>query len=298
MKLATLNDGSRDGQLVVVSRDLALAQYATGRATRLQQVLDDWNFISPQLEDLSATLNSGKARHAFAFDPRQCMAPLPRAYQWVGAGPASEGAEHELVQRSSDPLLGPCDELPLADPALSLICTPGLAVITGDVPLAAAPGQALDGVRLLVLVNDWRLHQGTGPDPALAALRVRAGAAFGPVAVTPDELGVAWSGGQVQLPLQIRHNGRTIDPPATADGVRATRFGDLISQLARTRRLGAGCLVGGGTGPQAPGGAPAATPPGYTLSAGDSIRIEWIGPEGSNVFGTIEQQLPGPRGPA
>ena len=83
MKLATLKDGSRDGQLVVVSRDLASAHFATGIATRLQQVLDDWNFLSPQLEDLSTTLNQGKARHAFAFDPRQCMAPLPRACQWA-----------------------------------------------------------------------------------------------------------------------------------------------------------------------------------------------------------------------
>ncbi|MDE2395094.1 MAG: fumarylacetoacetate hydrolase, partial [Burkholderiales bacterium] len=83
MKLATLADGSRDGQLVVVSRDLSLAHYAGSTATRLQQVLDDWNFMSPQLEDLYATLNGGKARHAFEFDPRRCMAPLPRAYQWA-----------------------------------------------------------------------------------------------------------------------------------------------------------------------------------------------------------------------
>ena len=83
MKLATYRDGSRDGQLVVVSRDLSLAHYAGGIATRLQQVLDDWNFLSPQLEELSQTLNHGKARHAFAFEPAKCMAPLPRAYQWA-----------------------------------------------------------------------------------------------------------------------------------------------------------------------------------------------------------------------
>ena len=83
MKLATYKDGSRDGQLIVVARDLQTAHFATGIATRLQQVLDDWNFLSPQLEDLYQTLNHGKARHAFAFDPRLCMAPLPRAYQWA-----------------------------------------------------------------------------------------------------------------------------------------------------------------------------------------------------------------------
>ena len=83
MKLATYKDGSRDGQLVVVSRDLSTAHYATGIAGKMQQLLDDWNFIAPQLEDLYQTLNQGKARHAFAFEPRQCMAPLPRAYQWL-----------------------------------------------------------------------------------------------------------------------------------------------------------------------------------------------------------------------
>ncbi len=83
MKLATLKDGSRDGQLVVVSRDLSQAHYATGIANSLQQVLDDWAFMAPQLEDLSVALNQGRARHAFAFDPAQCMAPLPRAFQWA-----------------------------------------------------------------------------------------------------------------------------------------------------------------------------------------------------------------------
>ncbi|MBA4006985.1 MAG: fumarylacetoacetate hydrolase, partial [Delftia sp.] len=83
MKLATYKDGSRDGQLVVVSRDLSQAHYATGIASRLQQVLDDWSYMAPQLQDLYHLLNSGKAVHAFAFDPRQCMAPLPRAYQWA-----------------------------------------------------------------------------------------------------------------------------------------------------------------------------------------------------------------------
>src|SRR6185369_1558791 len=98
MKLATYKDGSRDGQLVVVSRDLATAHYATGIATRMQQVLDDWNFLAPQLQDLYETLNQGKARHAFPFEPRQCMAPLPRAYQWADG---SAYINHvELVRRA------------------------------------------------------------------------------------------------------------------------------------------------------------------------------------------------------
>src|SRR5512145_1925882 len=127
MKLATYQDGSRDGQLVVVSRDLSTAHYASGVASRLQQVLDDWNFVSPQLEDLSATLNDGKARHAFAFDPRLCMAPLPRAYQWLDGSaylahiervrrargvsmPESLATDPLVYQGGSDDFLGPCDD--------------------------------------------------------------------------------------------------------------------------------------------------------------------------------------------
>ena len=128
MKLATYKDGSRDGQLIVVSRDLSSAHYASGIATRMQQVLDDWNFLSPQLEELSQTLNHGKARHAFAFDARMCMAPLPRAYQWADGSafinhvelvrkargaevPESFYTDPLMYQGGSDDFLGPCDDI-------------------------------------------------------------------------------------------------------------------------------------------------------------------------------------------
>ena len=126
MKLATYKDGSRDGQLVVVSRDLGTAHYATGIATRLQQVLDDWNFMAPQLQDLYEQLNQGKTRHAFPFDPTQCMAPLPRAYQWADGSaylnhvelvrkarnsevPASFYTDPLMYQGGSDDFIGPRD---------------------------------------------------------------------------------------------------------------------------------------------------------------------------------------------
>src|SRR5512145_527499 len=134
MKLATYKDGSRDGQLVVVSRDLSTAHYASGIATRLQQLLDDWNFLSPQLEDLYQTLNHGKARHAFAFEPKRCMAPLPRAYQWADGStypnhiellsrargqeaPPDFMDDPRVYQGGSDDLLGPCDDAVFADTA-------------------------------------------------------------------------------------------------------------------------------------------------------------------------------------
>ncbi|MFM1907253.1 MAG: hypothetical protein RLZZ591_930, partial [Pseudomonadota bacterium] len=156
MKLATYKDGSRDGQLIVVSRDLSTAHYATGIANRMQQLLDDWNFLSPLLQDLAHTLNQGKARHAFPFDPSLCMAPLPRAHAWVqcASGPGRTGTvpPHHLRLGLSDDFLGPTERLICANEAWGLDVEPGLAVITGDIPAACAPARALEGVRLLMLV--------------------------------------------------------------------------------------------------------------------------------------------------
>ncbi|HNB45470.1 MAG TPA: fumarylacetoacetate hydrolase family protein, partial [Burkholderiaceae bacterium] len=226
MKLATYKDGSRDGQLVVVSRDLCLAHYATGVATRLQQVLDDWNFLAPLLQDLSETLNHGKARHAFAFDPQMCMAPLPRApgRSLAQAYPAHAEALARVAGRQapqrgglpvrlrpSDTLLGPTDDVffpvgAAADgPGGPEEAWPdfgaGLAVITGDVEAGVSPDQALDGVRLLMLVNDWRLLPAAEAFAAAADAHTDAGlggwAACAPVAVTLDELGPAWQRGRL-----------------------------------------------------------------------------------------------------
>ena len=162
MKLATYRDGSRDGQLVVVSRDLSTAHYATGIAQHLQQVLDDWNFLSPQLEDLYVTLNQGKARHAFPFDPAMCMAPLPRAFQWADGSayinhvelvrlarnsevPANYYTEPLMYQGGSDDFLGPRDPVVCVSEAHGIDFEAEVAVVTADVPMGAGPEQALDG---------------------------------------------------------------------------------------------------------------------------------------------------------
>ncbi|MDB6002552.1 MAG: hydrolase family protein [Rhizobacter sp.] len=184
MKLASYNDGSRDGQLVVVSRDLGSAHYASGIATRLQQVLDDWNFLSPQLQTIYDALNQGRARHAFPFEPGQCMAPLPRAYQRVSGSAYPSHAERlaaargerlpdgwranpVLTQRSGDDLAGAHDGIVLSNLALGMDfgvqlgvdLGAELAVITGDVAMGASADTALDGVRLVMLANDVRLHE-------------------------------------------------------------------------------------------------------------------------------------------
>ena len=165
MKLATYKDGSRDGQLVVVSRDLASAHYANGIAGRLQQVLDDWNFLSPQLEDLYTTLNHGKARHAFPFDPAMCMAPLPRAYQWADGSayinhvelvraarksevPDTFYTDPLMYQGGSDDFIGPCDDVVCPSEAFGIDFEAEIAVVTGDVP--ASHGN----VRVEVFVTD------------------------------------------------------------------------------------------------------------------------------------------------
>ncbi|MCI1193748.1 fumarylacetoacetate hydrolase family protein [Calidifontimicrobium sp. SYSU G02091] len=314
MKLATYHDGSRDGQLVVVSRDLAQAHFATGIATRLQQVLDDWNFVSPQLEDLYATLNGGKARHAFPFEPQRCLAPLPRAPQWVDAAAypshverlrRARGAEvpadlHEvprLEQRASDALLGPRATPRFADADAGIDFEAGLAVVTGDVAAGATPAQALDGVRLVLLSLDWTLRH------APPGLLPPAGA-FAPVAVTPDELGAAWDGGRVRLGIHVDLNGRRFGRVDAAAGL-AFDFGRLIAQVARTRALRAGSIVGAGAASVADAGSGftclaeqralevlehGAPHTGY-LRFGDTVRVEVPSADGVSVFGAIEQTV-------
>jgi len=324
MKLATYKDGSRDGQLVVVARDLSVAHYATGIAHQLQQVLDDWNFLSPQLQDLYDALNRSRdssgsaspARHAFPFDPRQCMAPLPRAYQWVNGAAyrtpqarpdaAGKGSGPWLYQGASDDFLGPCDAVPCASEADGIDFEAEVAVITGDVRLGASPAQALDGVRLLLLANalclrqllPGELAQGFGP------LQSRPSTAFSPVAVTPDEVGAAWAQGRLDLTLQSSWNGRKVGLCEAGAGMRF-HFGQLIAHLCKTRRLRAGAIIGAGavSNPHASHGysciadkrALETLQDGQPLTEfmkfGDTIRIEMKGRDGQSVFGAIEQEI-------
>ena len=330
MKLATYKDGSRDGQLVVVSRDLRSAHCATGTATRLQQVLDDWNFLSPQLQDLYVTLNQGKARHAFAFEPRQCMAPLPRAYQWAEASaylnhgallcqargqalPKHLRGDPLMRQGGSDDFLGPCDDAWFGSARWGIDFAAGLAVVTGDVGMGPSPEQALDGVRLLMLVNAWTLRQLAADEQAKGwgALQSKPAASFSPVAVTPDELGPAWQRGRVHGVLQSRWNGQQVGLTETGPAMHF-HFGELIAHLAKTRHLRAGSIVGSGPVSIQDSNPDSAT--GYhciaeqqareTLQAGaastgfmqwgDSLRIEMTGRDGLSVFGAIDQRVSGP----
>jgi len=323
MKLATYKDGSRDGQLVVVSRDLATAHFANGIAGRLQQVLDDWNFLSPQLEDLYTTLNHGKARHAFAFDPAMCMAPLPRAYAWVDGSaylnhvelvrkargaemPESFFGDPLVYQGGSDDFLGPCDEAPFVDADGGIDFEAEIAVITGDVPMGATPGQGLESIRLLMLANDWTLRNLVPAELAkgFGFFQSKPATAFSPVAVTPDELGDAWAAGRVHLTLQSSWNGRKVGLVEAGPEMNF-HFGQLIAHIAKTRNLRAGAIVGSGTVSNKD------ATRGYSCIAekralemiehgeattgfmqfGDTIRIEMKGKDGHTVFGAIEQAV-------
>ncbi|MBO9514628.1 MAG: fumarylacetoacetate hydrolase family protein [Variovorax sp.] len=331
MKLATLKDGSRDGQLVVVSRDLTSAHYATGIANRLQQALDDWGFISPQLQDLYDALNAGRARHAFPFDPAQCMAPLPRAYQWADGSayinhvelvrrarnaevPESFYTDPLMYQGGSDDFIGPCDPVVVASEAFGIDFEAEIAVITGDVRMGASPAQALDGIRLVMLANDVSLRNLIPAELAkgFGFFQSKPATAFSPVAVTVDELGEAWQGGRVHLTLQSTWNGRKVGM-CDAGEEMTFHFGQLVAHIARTRNVRAGSIVGSGTvsnrGIEKNGRTD--WPKGYSCIAekrcietiqdgkpttefmkfGDTIRIEMKGLDGHTIFGAIDQEV-------
>jgi fumarylacetoacetate (FAA) hydrolase len=327
MKLATYKDGSRDGQLVVVSRDLSTAHYATGIANRLQQVLDDWNFYSPQLQDLYFLLNGGKTRHAFPFDPKRCMAPLPRAYQWADGSayinhvelvrkargadvPASFYTDPLMYQGGSDDFLGPCDDVVCSSEAFGIDFEAEVAVITGDVRMGASPEQALDGIRLVMLGNDVSLRNLIPAELAkgFGFVQGKPATAFSPVAVTLDEFASsgdnAWDKGRLNLTLQSTWNGRKVGM-CEAGPEMTFHFGQLISHLCKTRNVRAGSIIGSGTVSNKDwshgysciaekraietlqDGKPATE----FMKYGDTIRIEMKGRDGQSVFGAIEQEI-------
>ena len=323
MKLATYKDGSRDGQLIVVSRDLSTAHYATGIASKLQQVLDDWSFMSPQLHDLYVTLNNGKARHAFPFDAAQCMAPLPRAYQWADGSafmnhvelvrkarnaevPASCYGDPLMYQGGSDDFAGPCDDVVVASEAFGIDFEAEVAVITADVALGATPAQALESIRLVMLANDVSLRNLIPDELAkgFGFLQSKPATAFSPVAVTLDELADVWKDGRLHLTLQSTWNGRKVGM-CDAGAEMTFHFGQLIAHICKTRNVRAGSVIGSGTvsnkdrsrgysciaEKRAIETIEDGKPKTAFMKFGDRIRIEAKGKDGQSVFGAIDQTI-------
>ncbi len=264
MKLATLRDGSRDGRLIVVSRDLSRAA-PVPQVKTLQDALDDWDALSPDLQLLSDKLNEGRIAGTLAFDAKDCLSPLPRAFQWADGSsyvnhvelvrrargvelPASFWTEPLIYQGGSDSFLGPRDAIPLANEAWGLDLEAEIAVITGDVMLGTSPEAAASAIRLVLLANDVSLRNLVPEELAknFGFFQSKPSTAFSPCAVTPDELGTAWDGERLHGPLLSQVNGRPLGNP---DAGRDMVFGfpQLIAHAARTRPLVAGSIIGSGT---------------------------------------------------
>ena len=265
MKLATLKDGSRDGRLVVVSRDLARAVAVPRIAPTLQAALDDWDTALAPLADVYRRMNEGAVGEAMPFDPMLAHSPLPRAYQWADASayvnhvelvrkargatmPAEFWSDPLMYQGGSDSFIGPRDDIVCADEAFGIDLEAEVAVITGDVPMGTTPEAAASSIRLLMLVNDVSLRNLIPGELAkgFGFFQSKPASAFSPVAITPDELGAAWRDGKVHLPLLSFVNGALFGRPNA--GVDMTfDFATLIAHVAKTRELEAGSIVGSGT---------------------------------------------------
>jgi fumarylacetoacetate (FAA) hydrolase len=323
MKLATLKDGTRDGQLAVVSRDLKTAAIADGIAPTLQRALDDWPFMAPQLVALYEQLNAGRAQRAFDFDARNCMAPLPRAYQWADGSayvnhvelvrrarqaqmPESFWHDPLMYQGGSDDFIGPTDDIVVMSEEWGIDFEGEIAVVTDDVPMGSTPEQAAGHIRLLMLVNDVSLRNLIPAELAkgFGFFQSKPASGFSPVAVTPDELGAAWRDGKVHLPLRATWNNAQVgQPDAGVDMVFS--FPQLIAHLARTRNARAGSIIGSGTVSNKD------QRRGYTCIAekralemidggeartafmrfGDHIRIDMLDTNGKSIFGAIDQKV-------
>jgi fumarylacetoacetate (FAA) hydrolase len=322
MKLATYRNGQPDGCLMVVSSDLTSAVDASALAPNLLRALEQWDLLQPQLQQLSDALNRGRAPRAAAFEPARCMAPLPRSFQWCDAsaflnhGRLMQRAFNTepipdfetipvMYQGASDDFLGPQDPVPLPDEALGIDFEGEFGVIVGPVAMGATPAQALDAVRLLVQLNDWSLRA-LGPremKSGFGFLQAKPSTSFAPVAVTPDELGNAWRDGRVHLELEVEWNGQAFGRPNGRE--MNFGFGELVAHAARTRKLGAGAIVGSGTVSNAAREAGSACiaerrvieiiDHGEARTAFmrfcDRVRMQARAPGGGLPFGVIEQEV-------
>ena len=264
MKLASLRDG-RDGRLVIVNRALTLCCAVPEIAATLQQALDNWGDCEAALRAASAALESGSVVGASKFVPRQCAAPLPRAYHWVDGSayvnhvelvrkargaemPASFWTDPLVYQGGSDELLGANDDARFVSQEHGIDLEAEIAVITDDVPMQCDAASAAQHIKLVMLANDWSLRNLIPVELAkgFGFYQSKPATAFSPVAVTPDELGDCWRDSKLHRPLVSHINGALFGQPDA--GVDMTfSFAQLIAHVARTRRLGAGTIVGSGT---------------------------------------------------
>lgn len=323
MKLATIADGTRDGSLVVVNRDMTQAVKVLEIAKTLQAALDDWANKEPQLQQIYLNLNAGDVAEQFVFDPTVACAPLPRAYQWADASayvnhvelvrkargatmPENFWTDPLMYQGGSDAFLGPYADIEVVDPAYGIDFEAEVAIVTDDVPMAISAAAADQHIKLIMLVNDVSLRNLIPNEIAkgFGFFQSKPASSFTPVAVTPDELGDSWADAKVHLPLCSYLNGEVFGKPNA--GVDMTfSFADLIAHAAKTRNLSAGTIIGSGTvsnTDRSSGSSCIAEKrmlekinTGEIITEfmqfGDRIKIEMLDSDGKSIFGAIDQQV-------
>jgi len=323
VKLASLREGGRDGTLVVVDRAMARAVRVPDIAPTLQAALDDWVRTAPKLEEVSRLLSAGQVPEAFAFDPADTAAPLPRAYHWADGSayvthvelvrkargaelPASFWTDPLIYMGASDALIGARDDVLIENEEWGIDFEAEVAIITDDVPAGVSAEAARGHIKLITLVNDVSLRNLIPGELAkqFGFYQSKPQTSFTPVAVTPDELGEAWDGARLHLPLHSKLNGKEVGSPNA--GVDMTfDFAQLIAHAAKTRPLMAGTIIGSGTVANVGSkdgssclaevrcletiaeGKPS-TP---FMKFGDRIEIEMFDIEGRSIFGKIDQRI-------
>ncbi len=321
MKLASLKSG-RDGQLVVVSRDLQRAIAVPEIANTLQRALDEWEQLEPRLQVISDQLNAGEIK-GFDFNPEQCDAPLPRAFHWADGSayvthvelvrkargadlPESFWSDPLIYMGASDAFLGPHDDIPVESEEWGIDFESEVVVFTDDVPAGTKPDRARNHIKLIALVNDVSLRNLIPAElgKQFGFYQSKPWTSFTPVAVTPDELGESWDGSKVHLPLVSVLNGKQVGSPNAGQDM-IFDFAQLITHAAKSRSLMAGTVVGSGT--VANVGSPTGSsclaeircletiadgkPSTPFMQFGDTIRIEMNDAQGRSIFGVIDQKV-------
>ncbi len=323
MKLATLKNNTRDGQLVVVNRALDKAVVVADIAGTLQAAIDNWNDVSPKLAAVYQALNNNEVENTIVFEQSACESPLPRAYQWADGSayvnhvelvrkarnaemPETFWTDPLMYQGGSDAFIGPRDDISVASEDFGIDFESEVAVITDDVPMGASPEKAAEHIKLLMLVNDVSLRNLIPGELAkgFGFFAAKPSSAFSPVAITPDELGEAWDGKKLHLPLTTHLNEELFGQPNC--GIDMTfDFPTIVAHAAKTRPLSAGCIIGSGTISNYDRSAgssclaetrmleiiadgKASTP---FMNFGDTVRIEMFDNDGASIFGAIDQKV-------
>lgn len=323
MKLGTLKEGGRDGTLIIVSRDLSRAVRATAVAATMQQALEDWSNAAPRLNALFQALEAGQAEDAFDLEVDQLASPLPRAYEFLDGSaylphvervrrargakvPESFYTDPLMYQATSAGFLGPRDPVKVPSEEYGIDLEAEIVVITDDVPMAATPEQAAGHIQLIGLVNDVSLRNLIPGELAkgFGFVQSKPRSALSPVFVTPDELGDAWRGNKLHLPLVSHVNGEWFGAPDAGVDMQFD-FSQLVAHAAKTRPLSAGTIVGSGTiaNEDTSKGASCfaekrtvealehGKPITPFMSFGDTVRIEMLDTAGNSIFGAIEQRI-------